>query len=140
MAGRGPAPKNPAERARRNKSTGPELRVIETDPADQPPLPDGEWHPQTLEWWRMWARSPLSETFTETDWSDLMDAALIHSALWSGDKRMAAELRQRMGQFGSNLESRARLRIQFAQADEADAKRPEKRAGGSRREGLRLAE
>ena len=53
---------------------------------------------------------------------------------------MAAELRLRVAKFGATPEDRARLRIQFAQADEADSKRPEKRAGGSRREGLRLAE
>lgn len=146
MAGRGPAPgANPNSkpdhaRARRNKPAGPELRVIHTEAAPQPPLPAGDWHPQTIEWWAMWRDSPLAPEFTANDWSELLDTAVIHSGFWAGDMKLAAELRQRVAKFGATPEDRARLRIQFAQADEADAKRPEKRAGGSRREGLRLAE
>lgn len=140
MAGRGPAPKDPSQRARRNKPSGPELRVIETEPAPQPPLPGGDWHPQTVAWWAMWRDSPLAPEFTANDWSELMDTAVIHSDFWGGARGLAAELRLRVAKFGATPEDRARLRIQFAQADEADAKRPDKRAGGSRREGLRLAE
>ena len=147
MAGRGPAPgANPNSkpdhaRARRNVPNMAQLRVVDAEPADQPALPDGvDWHPRTAEWWSMWGESPLAPEFTANDWSELMDAALIHSGFWSGDTKLAAELRLRVAKFGATPEDRARLRIQFAQADEADAKRPEKRAGGSRREGLRLAE
>lgn len=140
MAGRGPAPKDPSQRARRNKPAGPELRVIHTEASPQPPLPDGDWHPQTVEWWAMWRDSPLAPEFTANDWSELLDTALIHSDYWHGDRKLAGELRLRVAKFGATPEDRARLRIQFAQADEADAKRPEQRAGGSRREGLRLAE
>lgn len=88
----------------------------------------------------MWGASPLAPEFTANDWSELLDTAVIHSAFWAGDMKLAGELRLRVAKFGATPEDRARLRIQFAQADEADAKRPEKRAGGSRREGLRLAE
>ena len=146
MAGRGPAPganpnsKPDHERARRNKPSAPNLRIVDAVPAEQPPLPDGNWHPQTLVWWSMWGESPLAPEFTANDWSELLDTAVIHSGFWGGDMKLAAELRQRVAKFGATPEDRARLRIQFAQADEADSKRPEKRAGGSRREGLRLAE
>jgi hypothetical protein len=137
MAGRGPAPganpnrKDPSRRARRN-STDIQFRVIAADPATQPQLPEGVWHPQTIEWWRMWGESPLATEFTENDWSELLAAALIHSAFWSGDMKVAAELRQRVAKFGATPEDRARLRIQFAQADEADAKRTEPAGGVAR--------
>ena len=133
MAGRGPAPKDPAKRARRNKDPQA-LRVIEAEPQPQPELPtDVEWHPQTLEWWAMWGRSPLSQTYTDNDWRELMDTALVHTRHWDGDKTAAAELRIRVAKFGATPEDRARLRITFAQADEADQKRttPAKKSKGA---------
>lgn len=128
MAGRGPAPganpnRKPAERRARRGTTDPNLRVITAEPVAQPPLPEGDWHPQTMAWWEMWGESPLSAEFTANDWSELLDAARIHSGFWSGDMKLAAELRLRVAKFGATPEDRARLRITFAQADEAEDKR-----------------
>lgn len=134
MAGRGPAPKDPNRRARRNGDPVP-LRVIHAEPTAQPELPsltirdDGrivvlDWPDVTREWWQMWAASPLSDEFTETDWSELRDTARLHALFWLGDKSVAGELRLRVAKFGATPEDRARLRIQFAAADEAEAKRP----------------
>ncbi|MGC0365017.1 hypothetical protein ABH922_003001 [Rhodococcus sp. 27YEA15] len=137
MAGRGPQPKDPSKRARSNKDPLG-LRVIHAEPVDQPDLPefdiqvkvDGEliaqtfvWPERTREWWRMWADSPLSAEFTSTDWSELLDTAVLHARFWNGDVKMAGELRLRVAKFGATPEDRARLRITFAQADEADEKR-----------------
>lgn len=155
MAGRGPAPKEPSRRARANKDPVP-LRVIHAEPAEQPELPefdlqvqiDGQmvsqrfqWAARTREWWQMWAESPLSAEFTTTDWSELLDTAVIHSRFWNGHVSLASELRLRVAKFGATPEDRARLRIQFAAADEAE----EKRGGGGgsskgRYKGLRLAD
>lgn len=132
---KGPPPKPADRRARTNKDPIP-LRVIEATPTEQPDLPtfqveqDGElvefrWPARTQEWWTMWAESPLSAEFTSTDWSELMDTAVIHARFWRGDVKMAAELRLRVAKFGATPEDRARLRITFAQADQAeDRKRP----------------
>lgn len=151
MAGRGPAPKDPSKRARRNKEPVP-FRVIQADPVAQPPLPtfeveeDGQlvefvWPGRTQEWWRMWAESPLSAEFTSTDWSELLDTALLHARFWRGDKNVAAELRLRVAKFGATPEDRARLRITFAQADEADEKRGTRQSSSKERySGLKLAE
>ena len=137
MAGRGPAPKDPSRRARRNADILG-LRVITADPVEQPELPefdlevsrDGEvhyerfeWPARTREWWRMWAESPLSAEFTATDWSELLDTALLHARYWQGSLSYASELRLRVAKFGATPEDRARLRIQFAAADEAEQKR-----------------
>ncbi|SEE20304.1 hypothetical protein SAMN04489740_0873 [Arthrobacter alpinus] len=130
MAGHGPAPTG---RAVRGGNGG--MRIIAADPMDQPELPefdvrmdvDGEvtyqsfdWPAITRTWWSMWANSPLSAEFTSTDWSELMDTALLHAKYWGGDTKLAGELRLRVAKFGATPEDRARLKIQFAAADEAE--------------------
>lgn len=133
MPGRGPAPKDPNRRARRNADPIA-LRVITAAPVAQPDLPtvevehDGEltefvWPARTREWWSMWRDSPLSTEFTATDWSELLDAAMLHARYWRGEVKLAPELRLRVAKFGATPEDRARLRITFAQADEAEEKR-----------------
>jgi hypothetical protein len=135
MAGKGLAPQG--RRARTNSEPSP-LKVITAEPVKQPTLPkftvtwcddDGQFHEttfrwpaQTRAWWQMWADSPLSNDFTSTDWSELLDTARLHAAFWTGDIKVAAELRLRVAKFGATPEDRARLRIQFAAADEAEGK------------------
>ncbi|NEW49346.1 hypothetical protein GV792_04720 [Nocardia cyriacigeorgica] len=146
MAGRGPAPKDPSRRARTNKDPIG-LRVITAAPVPQPELPefdlqvnvDGkmiaqrfEWPARTREWWSMWADSPLSAEFTSTDWSELLDTAVLHARYWLGDIKLAAEIRLRTAKFGATPEDRARLRIQFAAADEADERRGRPPGGSAR--------
>jgi hypothetical protein len=142
MAGRGPAPKPPEKRA--GKSKDPHLfKVITASATGQPELPsveiedDGElvdfqWPARTVEWWRMWAETPLSDDFTQTDWDFLLDTAMLHARFWRGDHKVAAELRLRVAKVGATPEDRARLRITFAQADEADEKRDRTTGAASR--------
>lgn len=134
MAGRGPAPKPADRRARTNKDTTPHT-VLRFEHADAPELPDDvDWHERTRKWWDMWKRSAQAETFTETDWSFLLDTALMHHAMWSkGQWTLAAEVRLRVAKFGATPEDRARLRMVFADADEKDEKRAAK-AGSSAKE------
>jgi hypothetical protein len=107
------------------------MRILPRLLADQPELPeflvesDGElvsfrWPDQTRDWWQMWRDSPLSVDFTSTDWSELLDSALLHARVWSGELKWLPELRLRTAKFGATPEDRARLRIQFAEADAAD--------------------
>lgn len=124
MAGFGPPPKASGKRARRNTDPVP-TKTIEFVPGEQPELPgDFDWHPQTHEWWSMWAESPLSSHFMGSDWSFLLDTAILHSKYWHGDMSTAAELRLRVAKFGQTPEDRMRLRITFADADEKDSRRP----------------
>lgn len=95
------------------------------DKANPPKLPkelaaDGA----VSRWWRTWVKSPQAEVFGATDWAFLLETAYIVQAFYQGDLKQAAELRLRVAKFGATPEDRARLRMQFAQADEADAKRP----------------
>lgn len=129
MAGRGPAPKPSGTRVRRNAA--PQDTVIEVEAGTQPELPefmpvaDPEignmaWPSATRAWWKMWAEHPISKEFTDSDWSFLLDTALIHGAYWSGDLKQGAELRQRVAKFGATPEDRARLRISFAVATKSE--------------------
>lgn len=92
------------------------------------------WCDETRGWWRMWQESPLAPSFATTDWAFLAETAVLHHILWStGDISVMGELRIRVAKFGATPEDRARLRIQFAQADQAEAGGESSRApGGSR--------
>lgn len=135
MAGMGPAPKPKGRRARRNADTVP-TTILRFQEAEQPPLPENQaWPEETLEWWKMWAESPQAEHFGTTDWEFLKDTALLHAMLWgNADTSVLAELRIRVAKFGATPEDRARLRMQFAEADERDGRR--KSAAPSSRERL----
>lgn len=126
MAGLGPAPKDPARRARRNADPAPTLR-LQFQSCDPPELPKVyPWHPETLAWWRTWQNSPMAEIMGPTDWSFLLDTALMHHAMWEkGQWTLAAEVRLRVAKFGATPEDRLRLRIQWADADRADIDRPQ---------------
>jgi hypothetical protein len=150
MAGRGPAPKPSSTRVRRNKQSTAD-QVIEVEAGVQPELPDvmpmmtadGEdfgvpWPAPTARWWNMWAEHPISETFTASDWSFLLDTALIHGAYWMGDLKLGGELRQRVAKFGATPEDRARLRISFAVAtkserEAAKTREPPKKTAGKKK-------
>lgn len=131
----GPAPKPKGRRARRNADTVP-TTILRFQEAEQPPLPENQaWPEETLEWWKMWAESPQAEHFGTTDWEFLKDTALLHAMLWgNADTSVLAELRIRVAKFGATPEDRARLRMQFAEADERDGRR--KSAAPSSRERL----
>ncbi|MFJ6547445.1 hypothetical protein [Microbacterium sp. NPDC091676] len=140
MPGKGRPPKNPAQRARRNKDVV-ELRVVEIQPTAQPKLPtiyfdalgkdkQGEttvvkkrftWPKTTQDWWAMLARHPLAVEFTELDWAYLAETAMIHAQFWKGDVKLAGELRLREAKYGFTPEDRARLRMSFALATGAEA-------------------
>lgn len=102
--------------------------------AAAPELPeDVDWHPRTRAWWAVWAASPQADTFTESDWSFLLDTALMHHAMWADGKHLlAAEIRLRVSKYGATPEDRARLRMVFADADEKDEKRAAKKPSAAR--------
>jgi hypothetical protein len=141
VAGRGPAPKPREKRAGHGKDPLP-LRSLQLVRKEAPELPElgpdakgnpQEWHPRTRDWWAVWAESELSKDFTGTDWSFLIDTALMHHAVWAkGQWTLAAELRLRVAKMGATPEDRARLRITFADADEKDEKRAAREAGSVR--------
>lgn len=136
MAGRGPAPKPAASRARTN-SDPMGVRVVSSEPSPAPELPElmpgGEeggrpWPPQTLTWWNNWVNDPLTAEFRTADWDELLISAVLHGQFWSGDVKVAGELRLRTSKFGATPEDRARLRITYGAADDAEDKAARRRA------------
>lgn len=137
MAGRGPAPKDPEKRRRRNVDPVPTTVLSDDGEVRGPDLPGGiKWPMVTLAWWETWRSSPQAATFTQTDWDFLVDTALLHARFWEGDAKVAGELRLRVAKFGATPEDRARLRMQVGEPDEPPS--PEKPA--SRYAHLRVAE
>ena len=124
MAGRGAPPKatltRPNDQARRDAQV---TKVASDGAVRGPELPDGDWHPRTVAWWQTWRTSPMSQTFTDTDWDTLLDTALLHTQMWNGNMSVAAELRLRTAKWGATVEDRMRLKLQVeseaAQAKEA---------------------
>ncbi|MEO5875509.1 MAG: hypothetical protein ABIS86_16965 [Streptosporangiaceae bacterium] len=137
MAGRGPAPTDPEKRRRRNAEPVPETVVAADGEIRGPDLPDTvDWQDSTVAWWDAWRRSAQAAVFTDTDWSFLLDTALLHTKLWAGESAVAAELRLRVAKFGATPEDRLRLRMSVA-APEPETARPTGRK--SRYEHLRSA-
>lgn len=150
MAGRGPAPKEPSKRARTNADPHG-LRVYTADPAAQPELPEFDvqvevdgamistkfvWPEATRRWWATWGAEPMAQDFTATDWDFLLDTALLHAKVWgAGDLKLLPELRLRVAKMGATSEDRARLRIAYAAADEADEKRTRPKGSARDRRG-----
>ena len=144
MAGKGAAPR---------ASTPGSYRVIQAEPAKEPPLPSlvryvvdefGEkhkqkfrWHPMTRKWWKMWGESPLAESFTANDWDELLQAAMLHSRYWRGDTKAAAELRIRVAKFCATPEDRSRLRIALTTAEEKEKKLFQNFGDRSRESGMK---
>ncbi|UOW93070.1 terminase small subunit [Mycobacterium phage NoShow] len=134
----GPPPKDMGTTARRNPPKTP-FRVVGLPESPAPELPEAfrltdydedgapvrrkvKYPPETRRWWDSWVNSPLNDGFTEHDWNYLLEVAIIHACFFLDIDRMkcAAELRQRMANFGATPADRAKLRIITVTADTAE--------------------
>lgn len=128
MPGRGPRPKDPSKRARTNADPIP-TSVLRSEAAKAPSLPTRyKGNAEVRRFWRTWVNSPQAEVFSSTDWQFLLETLPLVEAYWAGDLKQAGEIRLRVAKFGATPEDRARLRMQFADADEKDAKRGKQEA------------
>lgn len=121
MAGRGRAPGSGAkpDDERRRRNAPEKLTVVTADGKEHgPELPDTyEWPEATLTWWKTWRTCAQASKFTETDWSFLLDTAVLHAEFWMGNRALAGELRLRAAKFGATPEDRARLKIEIGDPD-----------------------
>jgi len=121
MAGPGAAPKDPSKRARRNADPIPRT-ILRFEHAEAPELPaDLADNLRVFQWWDTWVGSPQAEHFGSTDWMILLETAYLVAAFYAGKLDVAGELRLRQAKFGATPEDRARLRMFFADADDADS-------------------
>lgn len=129
----GPAPKDPALRARRNKSTT-RATLTRNHMVETPELPerDAGWHSMTRQWWAdVWA-SPMSPEWDESDVHNVYLLALIYDDTWTAEtagerQKAAAEYRQQRKDLGLTPLDRRRLEWQIEQADEARDKGRQRR-------------
>lgn len=124
MAGKGFAPKDPSQLRRRNKV--PPVTVLVADgKVYGPELPDSfDWPAATVKWWQVWRTSAQAPKFTDTDWSFLIDTAVLHAEFWLGNRSVAGELRLRAAKFGATPEDRARLKISVGDPDQVSVASP----------------
>lgn len=127
MAGNGPAPKDPAQRRRRNapeRGDWVTLKPLEHPVLDPLPVLDGEdlWSARTSETWEAWRNDPVTATWSPADRAYAMDTILIHQMVYGpeGDVARANELRLRMDSLGLTPKGKRDLRYRLAAADEDD--------------------
>jgi hypothetical protein len=122
MGRRGPRPKLVRSSESKTRAREAEFIDVANDGVIRgPELPDGEWPERTLAWWDTWRRSAMAQEFTDTDWDYLIDTALIHRELWTGNVKAAGELRLRVQRFGATVPDRERLRLRIdMEAEQAD--------------------
>lgn len=121
-----PAPKrNPARRNRSStKATLTSDHQVET-----PSLPDADWHPLTLAWWKdLWA-SPMAPEYDQSDVHGLYLLATLVNAFWTDpSKELAAEIRLQRQCFGLSPIDRRRLQWEIERTDEAQDRGRKRRA------------
>jgi hypothetical protein len=118
MGARGPAPKPPEQRRRRNKETREQLPSPPSNALR--PVPEGEWHSRAQSWWLRWASSPQAAMFIETDWLYLEMLLVLVSKFWSISsdpegsttlaKDLMVEIRQAQQKLGATPDDRSRLK------------------------------
>lgn len=135
MAGRGPAPKGTRQRPNDQRRDEAALTVINPDDEVRgPELPDSfQWPAETRRWWETWRRAAQAQTFTDTDWSFLLDTAVMHAEFWLGNRALAPELRLRVAKFGATPEDRARLRMSVGEPKKSNRLKPKDDASEDRR-------
>lgn len=141
MAGRGPAPKRERSRPNDTARRQAEFTNLVVDGVVRGPElpPVVQWSDRTQAWWETWRVSPLAQAFIEADWDFLLDTALLHNELWSGNTGVAAELRQRVSKFGATPEDRLRLRLEVSK-DVEDAPKPQRMTNDRRERLLAIVE
>ena len=112
MAGKGAPPNEDSIRSKDHKDIVERTKVGKSKAVRGFDLPESfTWHSQTVAWWANWRISPLTEIFGTTDWDFLLETAVLHTALWTGNNSVASELRLRVAKFGATPEDRQRLRL-----------------------------
>jgi hypothetical protein len=129
MAGRGPAPKDPEKRARRNADVPMTEIPRDARPARPPALPRTyvlrsdeadrclSYLPETRRWYRTLATSPQATQFLATDWERirLFLAPLVDRYLRTFDHRLLAEIRLQESSLGVTALDRLRLRWRISE-------------------------
>ncbi|MET8702724.1 hypothetical protein ABZW10_28275 [Kitasatospora sp. NPDC004723] len=113
---RGPQPKPNA--VRRNKHEHAQELSTAAQPGRELPRGLGISTSGAKRFWKIWATSPQSSQWAETDWAELEITTRLVDALYQGDLRHAGEIRQRTAKWGATTEDRNRLRMSIKDEDQ----------------------
>lgn len=141
MGVRGPAPKNPALRQRRNQTTTRATLPTPEESAlnEVPDLPErqGGWRSEVVTWWESAWRSPMASEWLDSDMhGGLYLLADLYQARWIARedpkllRELAAEIRTQCAEFGLTPMTRRRLQWEIEKGEQA-AERTESRRKSS---------
>lgn len=138
MAGRGPTPKPPERRARRNAA--PETVELEVGcAAEAPVLPDADgYREETRAWYRTWCEAPQGTQFLATDWQRLHMLAPLVDAFFDSSrgprerKELLSEIRLNEQKLGATPEDRLRLRWNLRAPAADNERRPSRKRSDPR--------
>ena len=133
MAGRGPAPKDPAKRERRNAE--PVTQLTGDAKVAAPKLPGAnKFLAATRAWYATWCSSLQAAQFLATDWQRLhMLAPLVDRYFREPDPRLLGEIRLNEQKLGATAEDRLRLRWHLREAEREEERTQKKGARKSSR-------
>lgn len=110
MGTRGPLPKDPEKRVRRNKEHRSTVSARPSGPTRRS-MPPGEWLPATRRWWATWCDSAQAEKFTEPAWQRLEMLVVLVDQFWaSGNAATMKEIRQNESLLGATPADMQRLK------------------------------
>lgn len=118
---KGPPPKDPTLRQRRNRATTAATLPAEGHRRRVPPLPKHRkrWHAMTVAWWRDVWRSPMATEFAKADTHQLFVVAELLERFWrKPNAALAKEVRLAAQAFGLNPLDRRRLQWELPREEE----------------------
>lgn len=126
MAGRGPAPKNPEQRRRRNADPVAQTSLVDDGELCGPELSEltgrDSWPPHVLSWFADWRASAQAKSFLRTDWRRLAMVAYLVEEFPISEKPgpLLAEIRLNEERLGATIADRQRLRMRITPAEPED--------------------
>jgi hypothetical protein len=125
MAGRGPAPKDPSQRVRRNKEVRTQLNTDAINTAPALPGTD-KFSAAVNSWYQTWVDAPQAQRFTGTDWQRLHFLAPLVEAYFQEPKATTlSEIRINESLLGATEADRQRLRWDLPKPEQVDTAKPD---------------
>jgi hypothetical protein len=134
MAGKGPAPKDPADRRRRNKPAGGEWASPPGEGwryGEIPKAPTG-LKPASRRAWRTWFCAWFAAWWTPDDLPGLETVILLFDQVQRGEYHRAAELRLEMDGYGITPKGQQQLRWKRPEPKKPESEVPRRAVGEGR--------
>lgn len=138
MPGRGPAPKDPSQRARTNVDTIQQTTLVDDGELRGPAFEDAEllYDVEVVNhvrrWWDTWRAAPQAAAFMATDWERLRFLAPLVSAYFVEPRQtLLSEIRLNEERLGATVVDRQRARMRVDESAPSSTPRPATRLGKS---------